>query len=1199
LFNPALAPAGSPVFKRVVSLFSLSLGAFALGTALAGAQVSSFGGNAQHTSLYTPPAQNINQIKWVTSIDLTNPGFLGHYGAPLITANNTVITPVVLSSTGVKVSAFDGATGAPKYDLATDWTFPAHNWLPEYQPCLSGNRLYYAGAGGTVYYVDNANTNSPSAPTQVCFYGLANYTGNSAGFNGSVFIDTPITADSAGNIFFGFRTQGTAPAPLNSTKSGYAKIDSSGNGTYVFVDTMTGDANISFDCHNTAPALSNDESKLYVVAKWNTNAYYGYLVALNTSDMSTTSKIFLKDPRNGNNAGILDDGTASPMVGPDGDVFLGIFANPYNGSRGFLGHFSGDLSVTKTPGGFGWDYTPGVVPASMIPSYNGPSSYLLFCKYNNYAGIGDGSGVNRVAVIDPNAIETDANASGGGLQIMREVQTVIGFTPDEENPSLPNAVREMCVNTTAVNPATGTVFFNSEDGHCYRWNLASNQVTQTLSLTGGFGEPYVPSAIGPDGTVYTLNGGQLFAMGGLSNDTVSMTSDHSDSRNAVLGTPITFTAAVTGNSPSGTVTFSDFTYSGFTQVTTPLGVATLDGTGHASVTAPALTAGGGFLGNHYITAQYSGDANNAAGSIVLVQKVHAFASSTALQAVGNPSPYGQPVVLTATVTGVGTTDIPSGQVTFLNDNKVIGQVPLDGTGNCSFTANGLLAGTRDLQAYYQSDTEFASSSNIQEVTITDGTTTSVGSAPNPSTFGQSVTFTATVTSSDAGAGTPTGSVVFTIDGVAGSPVSVDGSGQATYSTTALTVGTHTVTAAFTGSNGWSNSSGNGSNQSVTATTSTSESSSPNPSLSGQNVTFTATVTSGGGTPTGSVVFTIDGSAGSPVTVDGTGHAAYSTNGLSAASHTVSAAFTGSGGFGNSSGNGANQVVNSNGTTTTVASSPNPSNIGSSVTFTATVTSGSGTPTGSVIFTIDGSAGSPVTVDGTGHAAYSTSSLTLGSHTASAAFTGTGGWGNSSGSGANQVVNGGTSTAIGSNRNPSVIGQSVTFTATVTSTGTGTPAGSVTFKDGATTLATVALDGTGHAATSTSALTQASHSITANFVGTGGWQNSSNGLTQVVTADTTPPTIPQGVNANAGPGKGKVTVAWSASTDPDDAVNHYEVWRSNKVNGAFTLVASPTSLTYLDNAGANKTMYYYVIAVDSHNNKSAHSATVSATAPNHL
>jgi hypothetical protein len=85
------------------------------------------------------------------------------------------------------------------------------------------------------------------------------------------------------------------------------------------------------------------------------------------------------------------------------------------------------------------------------------------------------------------------------------------------------------------------------------------------------------------------------------------------------------------------------------------------------------------------------------------------------------------------------------------------------------------------------------------------TTTTLSSSPNPSTFGQSVTFTATVTS---GAGVPAGTVTFT-EGttVWASGVTVDGAGQAAFSTAALAVGSHTFTATFTGASGWGNSSG--------------------------------------------------------------------------------------------------------------------------------------------------------------------------------------------------------------------------------------------------------------------------------------------------------------------------------------------------------------------------------------------------------
>ena len=385
--------------------------------------------------------------------------------------------------------------------------------------------------------------------------------------------------------------------------------------------TAANDGLIERDSHNIAPALSNDGSTVYVVVKWSTNARYGYLLGLDSTTLSTKYSVFLRDPRNGNPAEISEDGTSSPMVAPDGDVYFGVRANPNNGSRGFLLRFSGDLSITKTPGAFGWDYTPGIVPASLVPSYTGSSSYLLFCKYNDYP-FQDGSGVNRVALLDPNSTQIDPHSSAPGLVEMREVLTVIAPTRDTEQPDAPNAVKEWCINAPAVNPATNSVFFNSEDGHAYRWNLATNSLDQAIILNEGIGQPYVPTVIGPDGTVYTLNGGGLFALGNQPDLNFRLVSSAPDSRETIFGGSVTFTATITGSpNPTGTVTFFDVTYKDLNPETTTLASnVPLNGSGQAAVTTSALTAGGNYLGNHFITALYSGDANHASAFVALVQK---------------------------------------------------------------------------------------------------------------------------------------------------------------------------------------------------------------------------------------------------------------------------------------------------------------------------------------------------------------------------------------------------------------------------------------------------------------------------------------------------------------------------------------------------------------------------------------------------
>ena len=92
---------------------------------------------------------------------------------------------------------------------------------------------------------------------------------------------------------------------------------------------------------------------------------------------------------------------------------------------------------------------------------------------------------------------------------MQEALTILGPTPAGSVPG----VKEWCINTAAVDPASGSVFAGSEDGKLYRWDLKSNSLTQSIVLSSGLGEAYTPTVIGPDGTVYAINNATLFAIG--------------------------------------------------------------------------------------------------------------------------------------------------------------------------------------------------------------------------------------------------------------------------------------------------------------------------------------------------------------------------------------------------------------------------------------------------------------------------------------------------------------------------------------------------------------------------------------------------------------------------------------------------------------------------------------------------------------
>jgi hypothetical protein len=473
-----------------------------------------FAGNAQHTGQAPASPQPYNRLHWSTPVDLmpllTGDELLIHYGSPMITAGNTVLLPVKTGLTGgFQVEAHAGIDGTLIWSQATDYFLPPHNWIPAFPATITGqNRLVLAAAGGTVHFRNTPDAATGSAGT-VAFYGLSRYQSHKHIFDQTVFIDTPITSDSAGNLYFGFTVTGTNPANLTS---GIARISASGTGRHVSAATASGDATIDRVAMNAAPALSNDGATIYVaVSRPELNGLRtGYLLALDSGTLARKGKAALVDPASGKLAWVNDDSSASPTVGPDGDVYYGVLERPFphHNDRGWLLHFDGTLATQKIPGSFGWDATASIVPKTTIPSYAGASPYLIFTKYNNYLGINTGDGHNRIAVLDPDASQKDAF---GNTQVMAEVQTIL---QPVQFPGAPTgAVYEWCINSGVVDPTSGTVIANAEDGTLYRWNLATNALDQSTALNAPRPEAYTPSIIGPDGTVYAINNATLYAIG--------------------------------------------------------------------------------------------------------------------------------------------------------------------------------------------------------------------------------------------------------------------------------------------------------------------------------------------------------------------------------------------------------------------------------------------------------------------------------------------------------------------------------------------------------------------------------------------------------------------------------------------------------------------------------------------------------------
>ncbi|MCB0152627.1 MAG: Ig-like domain repeat protein, partial [Caldilineaceae bacterium] len=269
---------------------------------------------------------------------------------------------------------------------------------------------------------------------------------------------------------------------------------------------------------------------------------------------------------------------------------------------------------------------------------------------------------------------------------------------------------------------------------------------------------------------------------------------------SVVGQAVDFVVTVTDKEqdaiPTGVVTF--------TEGTATLVTRTLDAAGVATYTTSSLS-----VGTHGITAAYGGDASFLSSTSSKVDHVVTrAATSTALTGAPNPSVLGQPVTFTATVTvtapGAG---LPTGSVTFKDGTTTLGTELLDATGVATYTNSSLdvFGGGSDdahpITAEYGGDGSFVGSTSetLNQVVNKATTTTALASSLNPSTYGNSVTFTATVSVQAPGATSMTGEDVTFRDGAATLGTgTLNASGIATVTTSLLSGGVHSVTAEYGG-----------------------------------------------------------------------------------------------------------------------------------------------------------------------------------------------------------------------------------------------------------------------------------------------------------------------------------------------------------------------------------------------------------------
>ncbi|WP_205473313.1 Ig-like domain-containing protein [Nocardioides sp. SYSU D00038] len=609
----------------------------------------------------------------------------------------------------------------------------------------------------------------------------------------------------------------------------------------------------------------------------------------------------------------------------------------------------------------------------------------------------------------------------------------------------------------------------------------------------------------------------------------------------VHGQAVTFHATVAAGNGTGVPTGEvQFEVGG-----APFGApVVLDSSGAATSAAGLLPTG-----SHQVVARYLGDPGfTASASSARTQVVEKAATTTVLTSTGSPTVSGQAVTFTATVDvvapGVGQ---PVGGVQFTVDGQVHGTAVTLVDGVATATIANLAPGNHVVTATYNGNADFATSQsnpvshgvNRADTSVTLGTSNADAVAFEP------LTFTAQVAPVGPGAGSPTGTVQFSVDGIAlGDPVPVSG-GAATSPVARLAAGAHTVTADYSGDAAFAGAGATLGQAVEAAQTATTVSSSPNPSVVGQSVTLRAEVdpvAPASGSPSGVVRFVVDGTTlGFVDVVDGA--AELETAALTRGSHTVRATFLSADpSFFTSTSPEATHVVNRAATTTSLESSAPVSVTGQEVTFTATVAvsaPGAGAPSGTVTFT-DGPTvlGEVAVGSGTGgQAMLTTSALGVGQHAVVATYSGDGDFSPSTDSVTQRVQRAQTSTLVTSSANPARTGQAVTFSAQVTpvAPGAGEPTGSVRFTVNGADLGAPAqlVDGV---ATSTAfaALSPGTYRVEARYLGDGGFLASSGlldqGAGQAVAQGATTTTLTTDLPV-AGPGQPVTFTATVAAVAP--------------------------------------------------------------------
>ncbi|HYC59794.1 MAG TPA: hypothetical protein VEK79_09530 [Thermoanaerobaculia bacterium] len=462
---------------------------------------------------------------------------------------------------------WDGGTLVTKWTAESDWDpVPGGGtgFEPVFHGALANGFVYMPGRGGTVLEVDRT--------TGVITRRLGQF---GVLLDPSIYVTGPISVADDGTIYYNtLRVVEGPPSPWSIDHQGawLVKVNHDGTASRVSYQTLVPNAPAphtqcagvftaqelpwppsptaiapTVTCGsqraglNLAPAIGPDGT-IYTASRTHLNSRWGWAIAVNpdlTPKWATSLRNRFRDgcnvllPPNGAPGGcrsgattgvdpsdnqfgsgaINDDSTASPVVAPDGSIYLGTYSR-YNHSQGHTVRLSSTGAyLSAYP--FGWDVTPAI--------YAHDGTFSVVTKENRYPFVGTYCGnsthcppYTRVPGDDQGFYITQLTpALSVEWKYKNEERLSCERQPDGSVECVDDHQHEFgfewCVNALAVD-ARGTVYINSEDGHLYALNQGGTR-RDRIFLQLAIGAAYTPLSLGADGKIYTQNAGHLFAVG--------------------------------------------------------------------------------------------------------------------------------------------------------------------------------------------------------------------------------------------------------------------------------------------------------------------------------------------------------------------------------------------------------------------------------------------------------------------------------------------------------------------------------------------------------------------------------------------------------------------------------------------------------------------------------------------------------------